>query len=52
MGVLFHLYLSAIRWFMGVLEDHDCKSTLFRLIFGLEVLSKCEKGVFWNTLMV
>ena len=29
--------------FLGVLGDHDCESTLFWLIFGLDVKS-CE----WN----
>ena len=35
-GVLFHSYLLTIRWFLSVLEDHDCESTLFWLVFGLE----------------
>mgnify|MGYP001799510543 FL=1 len=39
LGVLFHSYLLTIRWFMGVLDDHDCESTLFWLIFGLEAKS-------------
>ena len=37
---------------MGVLGDHDCESTLFWLIFGLEVSHVCEKGEFWNTMMM
>ena len=28
LGVLFHSYLFTIRGFMGVLEDHDCESTI------------------------
>ena len=29
-----HIYL--LRWFMGVLEDHDREATLFWFIFGLQ----------------
>ena len=35
-GVLFNSYSFTIRWFLSVLEDHDCESTLFWLVFGLE----------------
>ena len=31
--------LVTVGWFMGILGDHDCESTLFWLIFGLEVKS-------------
>ena len=51
-GIISFLLIT-IRWFMGVLGDHDCESTLFWLIFGLEVKSYVYKGcVFWNTIMV
>ena len=45
-GVLVCWYL----WFMGVLEDHDCESTLFWFIFGLEAKSGVWKGRFRNTM--
>ena len=40
-GIIISLLLIPVRWFMGVLGDHDCESTLFWLIFGLDVKS-CE----------
>ena len=38
-GVLFHSYSLTIRWSMGVLDDHDCESALFWLIFWREARS-------------
>ena len=36
LGGTISLIFIYCKGFMGVLEDHDCESTLFRLIFGLE----------------
>ena len=33
-------YLFTMRWFMGVLGDHDCDPTLLWLIFELEAKSE------------
>ena len=38
--------LIAIKWFMGVLGDHDCESTLFWFIFRLEAKSFVKRGYF------
>ena len=43
-GGIISLLLITIRWFMGVLGDHDCESTLFWFIFGLEAKSCVCKG--------
>ena len=38
-GGVISLLLIPVRRFMGELGDHDCESTLFWLIFWLEVKS-------------
>ena len=38
-GGIISFLLITIMWFMGVLGDHDCESTSFWFIFGLEAKS-------------
>ena len=47
MGIISFLFIT-IRWFMGVLDDHDRESTLLWLIFGLEAKSCVLKGCIFE----
>ena len=48
-GGVISLLLIPVRWFMGVLGDHDCESTLFWLIFGARSKAMCVKRVYFRT---
>ena len=48
-GVLFNSYSFTIRWFLSVLEDHDCESTLFWFIFWAKGKVRDVKRVFFET---